>query len=302
MDRAKILIVEDTQQDFDSLKAVLQSKPYDLFHAKTGAEGFKMLKEVQPDLIILDILLPDTDGFEICKQIRKDDQFLSLPVLFYSVIRTIDDKLLGLEMGATDFLPKGADARELLIRIKNLLKRKRKLDDVINYPFQDKLTKTYSEKYFTHRLKKECERSRRYSRNLSFAIVNIDKFKMITGTFGLPTGDSIVQKVSEVVIDNTRLVDEICRMGPDEFGILFPETDLRYAFFAAERVRQVWKNGSMGKQICTVDVTVSCGVSTFTKDTLDVNDLITQTKAALTKAKEEGRDKTKSYSKQYGYG
>ena len=100
MEKSKILVVEDNMSDFDSLKTLLENNNYSVSHAKTGEEAFTCLKHDTPDLVILDILLPDTDGFEVCKKIRKDKRFLNLPVLFYSVIRTIDDKLLGLEMGA----------------------------------------------------------------------------------------------------------------------------------------------------------------------------------------------------------
>ncbi|MFH2137465.1 MAG: diguanylate cyclase [Candidatus Omnitrophota bacterium] len=302
MGKNTILVVEDNMTDFESLKTLLENNNYLVCHAKTGEATFTLLEQYTPDMVILDILLPDTDGFEVCKKIRKDERFINLPVLFYSVIRTIDDKLLGLEMGAADFLPKSAQQREVLTRIKNLLKNKQQLDTVIKHPLHDSLTEVYNQKYFQDRFQKECIRSQRYDRQLSFAIIDVDKFKLISGTFGEHTANSILKKVAEVIRENTRKVDEVCRYGLDTFGILFPETNLRDAYFAAERVRQLWDNSEIGKQLCTVPVTVSCGVSTFTKDTNDMQDLISQTNAALKRAKEQGKNQTRSYSKQFGYG
>ncbi len=300
--KTKILVVEDNINDFETLKKILEQNNYEVLHTGTGEETFHFLEKNVPDLVILDILLPDTDGFEVCKRIRENNQFFSLPVLFYSVIRTIDDKLLGLEMGASDFLPKSAEPRELLVRIKNLLKRKRKLDQVINFPFHDGITKVYSQKYFLHRLQDECMRSKRYKRNLSCAMLNVDKFSLIKDTLGEDVANCVLQKVAEIVKENTRRVDPVCRYGPDEFTVLFPETNLRDAFFATERVRQLLELSNTNHQLCTINVTVSCGVSSFTNDTIDKDDFISQTKAALAKAKADGRNQTKSYSKQFGYG
>ncbi|MCP4650782.1 MAG: diguanylate cyclase [PVC group bacterium] len=302
MKKHKILIVEDNLDDFQKLKIVLEENNYEVKHTATGKETFELLSEEVPDLVILDILLPDTDGFEVCKRIRKDKRFLSLPVLFYSIIRTIDDKLLGLEMGAADFLPKGTNNRELLMRIKNLLKRKEKLDEVLNHPFHDNVTKAFNQEYFQHRLQKECARSKRYNRNLSFAIIDVDKFEMVTNMFGHQTGNCLLKKIAETVQANIRTVDEVCRFGQDQFGVLFPEADLRDAFFSTDRVRQIWATSEIGKQICTMQVTISCGVSAFGKDTVDKNDLVAQTQAALKKAKTEGENRTRSFSKQFGYG
>lgn len=292
----KILIVEDNPSDATFLKTTLGREDYQIIHAKTGTEAFHLLEKETPDLIILDILLPDIDGFEVCRRIRQNDRFLSLPVLFYSVIKTIDEKFLGLEMGASDFLTKTADTRELLIRIKNLLRAKRKIDEVIEQSLYDGLTKVYNRTYFHHRLEDECELSKRYKRNFSCTIIDIDNFKNINETYGYLMGDRVLKRAAEFMRDNIRCVDEICRYREDEFGVLFPETNLEEAYLAAERIRQYMLLSDLGQTQCPVRLTISCGVSSFNEEVKDTDDLLAQAITALSHAKQDGRNQTRAYS------
>lgn len=292
----KILVVEDTITDVIFLKKVLEQENYDISYAENGKDALTQLEKDPPDLIILDIVLPDMDGFEVCKRIRSNDQFISLPILFYSAIKTIDEKLLGLEMGASDFLPKSANDRELIVRIRNLLRTKRKIEAAIKSPFYDLLTNVYSLQYFNHRINDECKRSRRYKRDLSCMIIDVDNFKVVNNSFGYHTGDRILKKIAQIVQQNTRSADEVCHYKEDEFGILLPEADLREAYTVAERLRKFMVMSDALKTECTISLTISCGVSYYSNQVKDMYDLIDQAKQALAQAKKEGRNQTKFYS------
>ncbi|MBU4304060.1 MAG: diguanylate cyclase [Candidatus Omnitrophica bacterium] len=291
----RILVVDDTITDVLYLKKVLENVNYEVSYAENGNSALSLLEKDTPDMVILDILLPDIDGFEVCKRIRANDRFLTLPILFYSAIRTTDDKLLGLEMGASDFLSKSADERELLIRIKNLLKTKSKIDTAINSSLVDSITNVYSSQYFQHRIHDECIRSRRYKRDLSCMIVDVDNFKTINTTFGYQTGNRVLRKIADLVRQNIRSADEVCRYKEDEFGVLLPETNLRDAFSVAERVRQFMALSDAIRTECTVDLTVSCGISYFSNDVKDMTDLVAQATLALRQAKMEGRNQTRFF-------
>ena len=119
--KSKILIMEDTRSDFEFLKKILEKENYTVIYAPDGKTVFSLLEKNIPDLIILDVFLPDIDGFEVCKRLRQHEGFAGLPILFYTAFNNLDNKLLGLKLGASDFLIKGGNERELLIRIKNLL-------------------------------------------------------------------------------------------------------------------------------------------------------------------------------------
>ncbi len=292
----KILVVEDRVSDVIFLKKILEKEKYDVVYAENGKDALSIVENSTPDLVILDIVLPDIDGFEICKRIRNNNKFISLPVLFYSAIKTIDDKLLGLEMGASDFLSKSADERELLARIKNLLKAKRKVDSAISSSFYDPLTNVYSPQYLGHRINEECIRSRRYKRDFSFMLMGVDNFKVINNAFGLNTGDRMLKKIAELLVRNIRSADEVCRYKDDEFGVIMPETNLRGAFALAERIRDFISSTEELRAECTLKLTVSCGVSQYDNELTDPKKLINQVKQALKQAKSEGRNKTQFYS------
>ena len=291
----KILIVEDSISDIVFLKKALENEDYNLNYAENGKDALTLIKNDTPDLVILDILLPDIDGYEVCRRIRNNDSWVNLPILFYSAIKTVDEKLLGLKMGASEFLSKSADNRELLARIRNLLKTKKKIDTAIASSFYDPLTNVYSPQYFEHRINDECMRSRRYKRNLSCVLMDVDKFQIINNTFGTHTGDRTLRKIAEIIQQNIRSADEVCRYKEDEFAVLMPETNLREAYAIAERVRQYLCMSDDLRNECTVDLTVSCGVSFYGNNVKDTNELISQASDALKQAKQEGSNQTKFY-------
>lgn len=296
----KILVVEDTISDVIFLKKILEKENYEIIYAENGKDALQLLETHTPDLVILDILLPDIDGFEVCRRIRQNERLVYLPVLFYSVVKTVDEKLIALEMGASDFLSKSGDSRELLIRIKNLLQVKKKIDEIIDFSFYDRLTKVYNLKYFQHRLEDEYERSKRYNRNFSCAIIDIDNFKIINENFGYLTGDRVLKKVAEIVRQNVRNMDEVCRCGQDEFGILFPETDARDAYFSTERIRRIITMSNLKEANWPTNLSISCGVSAFNKDVKGIDELLAQASFALRRAKLEGHNQTQTYSPQLG--
>lgn len=289
----KILIVEDDLNDLEVLKDKLKS--YELITAANGKDGLELLERENPDLVILDILIPDIDGFEICRRIRKSQPYGNLPVLFHTNVNTIDDRLLGLEMGASDFLNKSADERELLVRVKNLLSAKEVIDEMKNLSVIDNLTSTYNRTYFQHRLDDELRRSRRYKRAFSCVIIDIDNFKRINDEYGYITGDNVLKKFTRITLKNIRDTDVLCRYKGDQFIWLLPETELNDAYNAAERVRQFIITSDISDGELKINLTVSCGVSSFSDFSKEANELICQAEQALNKAKKDGANQTRVY-------
>ncbi|MCM8813723.1 MAG: diguanylate cyclase [Candidatus Omnitrophica bacterium] len=290
----KILIVEDEGQDVQRLRHILEPENYEMIIVGTGGQALTLLEQQKPDLVILDILLPDIDGFEVCRRIKQMRQFAAVPVLFFSVVRAIDERLLGLELGAADFLSKSADDRELLVRVRNLLQTKKTIDDIVKQSFTDVLTDMYNRRYFQFRLDDEFRRGAQYRSYFSCAIIDVDHFKAINDQYGHLAGDRVLKNVAQVLRTSVRESDILCRYGGDEFGWLLPETDIEGAYAAAERVRRAVRAGE-----CTAGgetVTISCGVSAFSPATAVIDDLLGQADNALYRAKEAGRDQTRVFS------
>ncbi len=295
--RNKIFIVEDELKDIDFLKKTLKKEKYEVIHAKDGKTAFNLLAKDVPDLIILDIVLPDTDGFEICKRIRQDERLENLPILFFTQSSKIDDKLLGLQLGASDFLTKTSDERELLIRIKNLLRSKRLYDEMVKLSVIDSLTHIYNRRYFQHRMLDEIERGKRYNREFCCIIIDVDNFKPINDTYGHPVGDAVLKKIAAFLRRSTRTSDVLCRYGGDEFGLLLPETDLRGAYTTAERIRKLMEKTDVGQPPeLSIYVTLSFGISSLVAGgAWGMDELVTQADVALYKAKRHGRNQTVVY-------
>ncbi|MBI4846891.1 MAG: response regulator, partial [Candidatus Omnitrophica bacterium] len=196
--KSNVLIVEDRKKDFDLLSEIFDENNYSISYAPDGKTAFSYLRDNVFDLIILDLVLPDVDGFEICKYIRKDERFVGVPVLFLSSSDNIDNRLIGLQLGATDFLSKDCDQRELLAKVKNVLNSKRQFDEMIKLSIYDSLTHIYNRRYFQHRLKDEFERSRRYKHDFCCMMIDIDFFKEVNDTLGHQTGDDVLKKVASI--------------------------------------------------------------------------------------------------------
>ncbi|MBU4304124.1 MAG: diguanylate cyclase [Candidatus Omnitrophica bacterium] len=295
----RILIVEDNKEDMEVLKKKLSSEHYELVAAEDGNTAMDLLQKESFDLVILDILLPDIDGFEICRRIRKNEQYVNLPVLFHTTVHTTNEKLIGLQMGAADFLVKDADERELLVRIRNLLNTKKALDEIVKLSVIDPITQLYNRLYFQHRLNDEIARSRRYERDFCFAIVDIDNFKKINELLGYVCADRLLKRLTSAIRSHVRSADVLCRWGGDEFGWLLPETPLDEAYIAVERLRNFVQTADIAKEGHNSVLTVSCGVSFFDLKRGDTEDvLLAHAEAALNKAKQNGANQTRVYGKE----
>jgi two-component system, sensor histidine kinase and response regulator len=129
--KPKILVVDDSEFELQLVDFVLQEKNYQTFLAGNGSDALKMLENLTPDLILLDIMLPDIDGFEVCKRIKSLDKLKDIPVIFFTSLSNIDDIVKGFEAGGVDYLTKPFNTDELLVRIKNhldLISSKRKIE------------------------------------------------------------------------------------------------------------------------------------------------------------------------------
>ena len=124
--KIRIAVIEDNQINIDLIRYQLQVEGFEIVIAKTGGEGLKMIKDQEPDLILLDIGLPDIDGFELCKVLRSDEKTKNYPIIMLTARIEDSDRIEGLRLGADDYITKPYNAEELILRIRNLLKRTNK--------------------------------------------------------------------------------------------------------------------------------------------------------------------------------
>ncbi|MFQ5901845.1 MAG: diguanylate cyclase [Thermodesulfobacteriota bacterium] len=315
MGKAKILLVEDSQGQAEKTIKTLRENGYDVEWAKSGIPGLKAAKNTKPDIILLDVVMPDIDGYTVCRWLKLNNETREIPIIMLTVKGEVGEKVEGLEAGANDYLPKPFDERELEARIysairtrslQNELRKsneelKRLLEKVELMAITDPLTGLYNRRRFYESLKKEFAFSKRYKHPVSCIMLDIDHFKKINDTYGHQAGDLILKGLSDIMKRNIRETDMVARYGGEEFIILLPHTMKKDALKVADnminKVRE--KVFDLGNDK-TLKITISMGISSITDFKQDANQesMIKTADSALYTAKETGRDRIEVYSHQ----
>lgn len=224
----KILIIDDNENNLKILKLLLEKEGYNVDILSDGTKAFKLIDEIKPDLIILDIMMPNIDGFEICRIIKSDEKTYKIPIIIITALNDLEDKLKGIELGADEFLTKPINRRELLTRVKTLLKFKNldskfeKLHNVISslafaIDLKEPLRKGHSKRVgiFSVELSKLIGLSKSEIQEVEFGAYLHD-----VGKVGIPTEiltkiDSLTEEEYEIYKKHPILGYEIC--APLEF-------------------------------------------------------------------------------------
>jgi two-component system cell cycle response regulator len=233
----------------------------DLLIATDGKQGLQMAVTVQPDLILLDVEMPDPDGFTVCRDLKSRPETMQIPIVFLTGVSSSEEKIKGLELGAIDYITKPFDPAELRARVRASLRTKYLLDLLAKKAQIDGLTGLWNRGQFDHRLASELSLAKRTNDPLSVMMVDIDNFKSINDTFGHPTGDEIIRQVGQIITDCVRLEDVVCRYGGEEFAIVMPNTSSERASIAAERIRRKLNDGDLNALGENIKVTASFGVA-----------------------------------------
>jgi diguanylate cyclase (GGDEF)-like protein len=248
-----------------------------------------MLKAEKPDLVLLDVDMPDVSGFDLCRTIKSDLELCTTPIIFLSGSGGPEDRVRGLDLGAVDYISKPFDAFELRARVRAALRTKHFQDLLIEYAQIDPLTSLPNRRALHERLAQEWDRLMRHGGRLSFIMVDLDHFKRVNDTYGHSIGDRILQEAAKVLQGQCRKVDLPARYGGEEFAIVVPEVTALEAANLAERCRSGMENVAVKVGAETIKITASFGVS----DSNGVGSsdaLIELADRALFQAKDAGRN------------
>ncbi|MDP2157063.1 MAG: diguanylate cyclase, partial [Nitrospirota bacterium] len=286
-------------------KEILRKVGYEVLWAEDGINAIKLVKSEKPDIILLDVILPGMDGYEVCRWLKLDENSKGIPVIMLTVKKELSDKISGLQIGADDYLPKPYNELELNARIYALLRTKalqdelkmknKQLEDLldkVNYmAITDALTGLYNRRRFHDVLTSEHERAKRYGTPFSLVMLDIDHFKKINDTFGHNVGDAVLKEVSGILLNSIRDIDTAARYGGEEFMIILPNTDRVQSRIVAERMREaIEKHDFTG---IDSKISVSIGISGMPDAKVDNEEkLIRCADFAMYRAKQLGRNRT----------
>jgi len=260
MKNKTILVVDDTIANLDILVGLLSD--YDVIDTTSGKEALSIVEEEKIDLILLDIMMPEMDGYEVCKKLKSNINTKDIPVVFITAKTDEESIERAYSIGGSDYVTKPFLPRELLARVKRELQLKSYQEELKLLASIDPMTKLYNRRYFNEIAANILNGERRNACELSLMILDIDTFKNINDTYGHTIGDEVIIFISDILRKNQRKSDVICRYGGEEFVVLLPETSLEDAVLVAEKMRNCIAESmvSVGGEE-SFKVTVSIGVS-----------------------------------------
>jgi diguanylate cyclase (GGDEF)-like protein len=292
--RPKILVVDDIPSNVHVLSRILKDD-YDIYFATDGEKALELVLARLPDLVLLDIMMPGMDGYEVCARIKADPTTRDIPVIFISAKSEVEDETRGLEVGAIDFITKPISPPIVKARVRNHLLLKRQADLLRSLSFLDGLTGIANRRRFDDTMAREWRRCARSHQPLSLVILDVDHFKSYNDHYGHQAGDECLRTVAAVLAEQVkRTGDLVARYGGEEFVCLLPETDNDGALQVAERLRGAVADCAIPHDFSPVasHVTISLGVATVTP-VADVSaDTLTQmADQLLYQAKRGGRNR-----------
>ncbi|UQB42102.1 PleD family two-component system response regulator [Thiomicrospira microaerophila] len=295
-DQQTILIVDDIASDIQMLANALQDD-YRIIVATQGWQAIQMASsECPPDLILLDIMMPDMDGYSICKQLKSDPKTMGIPVVFVTALQNNEDQERGLNIGAVDYIIKPFHLPIVKARLRNHMLLKMKTDQLEELSHLDGLTGIANRRHFDEVLSKEQSRLQRSGGTLSLIMLDIDFFKPFNDNYGHGTGDECLTQVARALSRVVkRPTDLLARYGGEEFAVILPDTDLEGAMLVAKSLHAEVNRLAIPHAYSKVFgfITISLGVANLSsaKTKEPVYKLLKRADDALYKAKELGRNR-----------
>jgi len=302
-DEFLILIVDDIAQNLQVIGDILEGVGYETTFATSGEQALVRVKVACPDLILLDLMMPQMNGLEVCEKLKSEPELAEIPVVFLTASNDKKDLIQAFDQGAVDYVTKPFSPPELLSRVRTHLELKHTRDQLKEALHQqckltaelnrlattDPLTQVWNRRHLLTLGQQELNRAKRYHRDLSVLMVDIDHFKKINDTYGHAIGDKVLITLTQTLAKSMRSTDHFGRFGGEEFLVFLPESDSKAAANVAERIRETVATMMISIPETDLTLTVSIGVATHNDDST-IEMLIKQADDALYHAKNQGRN------------
>ena len=300
----KLLIVDDNSANLIMLGTLLNEEGYQVQTVASGVEALQFLETVPVDLVLMDIRMPDIDGYEICQRMKQLAAIAHIPVIFISAADNVKDKVRGFEVGGIDFITKPFEGQEILARVRTHLQiyrlqkeleskiadLERAYQTIRELSIRDELTQLHNRRHFNEQAQQLLSIAKRYGQPISFAICDIDRFKLVNDRFSHTIGDEVLTVVAHLIRDNLRAADFAARYGGEEFAIVFPQTKLDAAAMACNKIRLAIEKYDWHVIEPHLSVTISIGIATR-PDLDDYEPILSAADEKLYEAKQNGRNR-----------
>ena len=286
--KSTILIVDDTETNIDILLELLGEK-YDVLVAVDGKTALDLASKEKIDLILLDIMMPEMDGYEVCERLKSNAKTQNIPVLFITAKTDEDSIERAYDIGGSDYIAKPFKPRELLARIKTQLQLRELINHLDFIATHDEMTGIYNRRQFFNLATKRFEESKK---NLYAVMIDIDKFKEVNDNYGHSTGDEVIKIVVKTIEDNLLEGTIFGRIGGEEFALVCNTDSKATIMQNIESIREKIEELEVKvNNEAVVKFTISEGISKAIVKTQTLDELLKEADTALYEAKGSGRNR-----------
>ncbi len=293
-DRPTVLVVDDAAMNINLLNEIL-STDYRVLFATSGAEALTVASRSTPDIVLLDIMMPEMNGYEVCRRFKEDEVLMDIPVIFITALDQVENETHGFKLGAVDYITRPFNPNSVKVRVKTHLQLKRQREMLARLSHVDGLTGIPNRRELDEYLEREWRRALRAGKPLSALMIDVDFFKRYNDLYGhLPGDDCLIKVAAAIQRALSRPGDLAVRYGGEEFVCILPDTDRKGALRPAQKILEEVQSLKIKHEDSDAYefVTVSIGVASMIPDKeTEPSELIRKADAALYVAKTGGRNR-----------
>ncbi|MCB1191903.1 MAG: diguanylate cyclase [Leptospiraceae bacterium] len=301
--KTNIFIIDDKPKNIQVAVNILQEDNYKFFVSTSGKNVVSKIRDIDVDLILLDVMMPGINGYEVFMDLQKDQKTNDIPIIFLTAVTDSESVIRAFDLGAVDYITKPFHPKELKARVKTHLKLRQTLKELKEknvllevLSTKDALTNLYNRRFIEDSLKRDFFKSQRYKTPLSCIMIDIDNFKFINDTYGHQIGDMVLKDIGKLLLTSSRKTDLCGRYGGEEFLIIVQQ-ELENAAQFAEKLVKIIRNYSFVYKDINLNITVSIGIASFNEEIKDQDELVKFADDALYNAKKQGKDRFEKHNR-----
>ncbi len=294
---SRLLIVDDDPSNIRLLASIFEDN-YEILFATSGKKALEIALQDRPDLILLDIVMPEMDGYNVCQCLKNDVLTADIPIIFVTANCDVKEEVRGLEIGAADYISKPFCPAIVKIRVHNQIELKHAREKLTRLAVTDGLTGIANRRYFDEQLAHEWHRADRMNHSLAIAMIDVDWFKKYNDYYGHQTGDDCLRQVATLLVRTAkRGSDFVARYGGEEFALILPTTHSQAALTVAQNICIAMRELALPHPMSefgrvTLSVGVAVGMPTINET---AESLVAHADEALYRAKHHGRNQAALY-------